>query len=182
VAANLYFLEKHYTDAKRIINTEVETRRIRAQVTLTSGGKPPKVSDAIGWMVEMAGGKQVDYVAAQLSLTVAAIHATTEALTIALLELASHPEIIPRLRNEIIEVLRDAGWSKQALYKMKLMDSFLKESQRLHPVSFLVEQLELLLHRNLLANFFSYFFKYSPAMVSKYLIAKMWRAIADSHV
>jgi cytochrome P450 len=104
-------------------------------MTLAGGGKPPKVSDAIGWMVEIAGGKQVDYVAAQLSLTVAAIHATTEALTIALLDLVTYPETIPQLRQEVIQVLGDGGWTKQSLYKMKLMDSFLKESQRLHPVS-----------------------------------------------
>lgn len=131
--------EQHYTDAKQIINTEVERRKIRAQITLASGGKPAKVSDAIGWMVEMAGGKEVDYVAAQLSLTVAAIHATTEAVTIALLNLVTYPEIITPLRQEIIEALSKGGWSKQALFKMKLMDSFLKESQRLHPVSSAVQ-------------------------------------------
>jgi cytochrome P450 len=131
--------ERHYADAKKIINTEVERRKIRAEITLASGGKPAKVSDAIGWMVEMAGGKQVDYVAAQLSLTVAAIHATTEALTIALLMLVTYPEIIPLLRQEVIEALSKDGWSKQALFKMKLMDSFLKESQRLHPVSSAVQ-------------------------------------------
>ena len=113
----------------------MERRKIRAEVTLAGGGKPPKVSDAIGWMVEMASGKPVDYVAAQLSLTVAAIHATTEALTIALLDLVTYPETIPQLRQEVIQALGDGGWSKQALYNMKLMDSFLKESQRLHPVS-----------------------------------------------
>ncbi|CAG8960392.1 hypothetical protein HYFRA_00008109 [Hymenoscyphus fraxineus] len=126
--------ERHYADAKQIINTEVERRKIRAQIILASGGKPAKVSDAIGWMVEMSGGKEVDYVAAQLSLTVASIHATTEALTSALLDLVTYPEIIPPLRQEIIEALSTGGWSKQALFKMKLMDSFLKESQRLHPV------------------------------------------------
>ncbi|KAL4928017.1 cytochrome P450 [Aspergillus undulatus] len=131
-------IQQHYTDAKRIIETEVERRRVRAEVTLASGGKPPKVSDAIGWMVEVAAGKKgVDYVAAQLSLTVAAIHATTEALTVALLDLVTYPEAIPQLRREVIEVLGGdgGGWSKQALYRMKLMDSFLKESQRLHPPS-----------------------------------------------
>lgn len=127
--------EQHYTDAKKIINNEVERRRTRAEIALASGRKTPKVSDAIGWMVEMAGGKKVDYVAAQLSLTVAAIHATTEALTVAMLDLVTYPEIIPQLRQEVIQVLGEGGWSKQALYKMKLMDSFLKESQRLHPVS-----------------------------------------------
>jgi cytochrome P450 len=130
-----YTLERHYKDAKTIISTEVARRKVQAEVTLAAGGNPPKVSDAIGWMVEMAGGKPVDYVAAQLSLTVAAIHATTEALTVALLDLVTYPELITQLRKEIIDVLKDGRWSKQALYKMKLMDSFLKESQRLHPVS-----------------------------------------------
>ena len=93
------------------------------------------MSDTVGWMVEMSRGKKVDYVAAQLSLTVAAIHATTEALTCAMADLVAHPSVIHELRQEIIQVVGEAGWTKQALYKMKLMDSFLKESQRIHPVS-----------------------------------------------
>ena len=93
------------------------------------------MSDTVGWMVEMSRGKKVDYVAAQLSLTVAAIHATTEALTCAMADLVAHPSVIHELRQEIIQVVGEAGWTKQALYKMKLMDSFLKESQRMHPVS-----------------------------------------------
>lgn len=108
----------------------------RAQKALAAGGKPPKMSDTIGWMVEISQGKQIDYVAAQLSLTVAAIHATTEALTTALVDLVTYPEIIPRLREEIIQVITEEGWTKQTLYKLRFMDSFLKESQRLHPVSF----------------------------------------------
>jgi Cytochrome P450 len=127
--------EKHYSDATKIILPEVQKRKERAEKALATGGKPPKMSDAIGWMVEMARGKQIDYIAAQLSLTVAAIHATTEALTTALVDLAIYPEIISQLREEIIQVLSEDGWSKQSLYKMKLMDSFLKESQRMHPVS-----------------------------------------------
>ena len=129
------FLEKHYSDASKIIFPEVLKRKERAEKALAAGGKPPKMSDAIGWMVEMARGEQIDYVAAQLSLTVASIHATTEALTAALVDLATYSGIIPQLREEVIQVIGEEGWSKQALYKMKLMDSFLKESQRMHPVS-----------------------------------------------
>ncbi|KAI1135172.1 cytochrome P450 [Hypoxylon sp. FL0543] len=128
-------IQQHYTDASKIISTEVERRRIRAKTLLAAGQKPPRVSDAIGWMVEVAGEEKVDYVASQLSLTVASIHATTEALTIALLDIATYPKIAAELRQEVIEVLKSDGWSKQALYNLKLMDSFLKESQRLHPPS-----------------------------------------------
>jgi hypothetical protein len=128
------FQEKHYSDATRIILPEVEKRKLRAEKVLAAGGKPPITSDTIGWMVEMARGKHVDYVAAQLSLTVAAIHATTEALTCALADLVTHPDTIPQLRKEMIQVVGEEGWSKQTLYKLKLLDSFLKESQRMHPV------------------------------------------------
>jgi cytochrome P450 len=110
-------------------------RRKRAQKALVAGNKPPAMSDTIGWMVEISGERKVDYVAAQLSLTVAAIHATTEALTSALADLAIRPHIIPKLREEMIRVIRQEGWSAQGLYKMRLLDSFLKESQRMHPVS-----------------------------------------------
>jgi hypothetical protein len=34
----------------------------------------------------------------------------------------------------MIQVVGEEGWSKQTLYKLKLLDSFLKESQRMHPV------------------------------------------------
>ncbi|KAI6369733.1 hypothetical protein MCOR25_004362 [Pyricularia grisea] len=128
-------IQRHYADASRIISAEVESRRRRAEQLLSKGKKPPRVSDAIGWMVEVANGKKVDYVAAQLSLTVASIHATTEALTVALMDVANYPEIKKELREEVIQVVGESGWSKQTLYNMKLMDSFLKESQRLHPPS-----------------------------------------------
>jgi hypothetical protein len=65
----------------------MKKRYIRAEVTLRAGGKLAKVSDDLGWMVEMSQGERVNYVAAQLLLTVAAFHATTEDLTIAPLDL-----------------------------------------------------------------------------------------------
>jgi len=40
------------------------------------------------------------------------------------------------LREEIVEVLREeGGWTKNVFSKLHLMDSFLKESQRMVPVS-----------------------------------------------
>lgn len=121
------YLERHYRDATRIILSEVQRRQERAQQALAAGDKPPRVSDTIGWMVEMSRGKPVDYVAAQLSLTVAAIHATTEVLTTALVDLITYPDTIHSLREEIVRVIGTEGWSKRSLSKMKLMDSFLKE-------------------------------------------------------
>lgn len=123
-------LRKEVRDARKLIMPEVEERRKRAEALIASGEKPPKAADAISWMVEVARGRSVDYVGAQLALSMAAIHTTSETTINAVLELCENPEIVPMLRKEMIEVLSKNGWSKVSLYKMKLLDSFLKEVQR----------------------------------------------------
>lgn len=125
-------LRKEVRDAKRLILPEVERRRKRAEQALAAGEKPPKAADTIGWMVEMSKGRQVDYVAGQLSLTTAAIHTTAETTSKCIYQLCDNPEIVQPLREEMIQVLREDGWSKTSLYKMKLLDSFLKEVQRIN--------------------------------------------------
>lgn len=75
-----------------------------------------------------------------------AIHTTTELLTGTLLDLAQNNDFIDSLRREMIPVLKEqntvgngdaegagkTSWKKNSLYKLKLLDSALKESQRLH--------------------------------------------------
>lgn len=87
-----------------------------------------------------------DIADAQLALSVVAIHTTSELLTGILLDLAQNQGFIQELRDEAIDVLtkdREASetvednsgktaWKKTSLYQMKLMDSALKESQRMH--------------------------------------------------
>ena len=65
----------------------------------------------------------------------AAIHTTTETTCQALLDICEYPDVADELRKEIVEVLSAEGWAKTSLYKLKLMDSFLKESQRMRPLS-----------------------------------------------
>lgn len=127
-------LRAQVRDARELIMPEVEKRKERAQKALEAGQKPPKTADTIGWMYEIARGREVDYVAAQLSLTMAAIHTTTEATTQALIDICENPEIVQPMREEIIAVISENGWTKASLQKLKLMDSFLKESQRYSPM------------------------------------------------
>ena len=128
-------LRKAVKDAHKLIDPEVERRRARVQKALDAGQKPPKVSDTIGWMHEVSRGRQIDYVAGQLSLSLAAIHTTTEATTQVIIDICEHPEVVKPLREEIISVIGEHGWAKTSLYKLKLMDSFLKESQRVNSMS-----------------------------------------------
>ncbi|KAF5347217.1 hypothetical protein D9758_011089 [Tetrapyrgos nigripes] len=68
-----------------------------------------------------------------LAVNFAAVH-TTSAFTYALFNLAAHPEIVDPLRKEVEHVLEREGWSKVGMVQMKLLDSFLKESERMNGV------------------------------------------------
>jgi len=58
-----------------------------------------------------------------------------QAVTHALFDLASNPEYLKPLREEVEEVTNREGWTKAALDQMCKVDSFVKESQRFRPVS-----------------------------------------------
>ncbi|CAD6444951.1 574f7162-9d91-4dd4-b04b-ccc169e0b55a [Sclerotinia trifoliorum] len=79
----------------------------------------------------------------QMTLSFAAIHTTSMAISHVLFDLASHPEFIEPLREEIEQVIAEDGTEvdgsglrnlkQQSFTKLKKLDSFLKESQRLNP-------------------------------------------------
>lgn len=72
----------------------------------------------------------------QLLATFASIYNLSNALTYVVFDLAAHPECISELRDELNEVLSDgAAIDKQTLPKLRKLDSFVKESQRLSPPS-----------------------------------------------
>ncbi|RDL30469.1 uncharacterized protein BP5553_10347 [Venustampulla echinocandica] len=78
--------------------------------------------------------------AAQLLVAFAAIHTTSNQLTNMLYDLAAHPEYHEPLRLEIEEVLAsgsDHALFKGSLPKLRKLDSFMKESQRLYPPALL---------------------------------------------
>ncbi|KAF2218367.1 cytochrome P450 [Elsinoe ampelina] len=122
-------------DAETLIMPEVQRRIERVQKAQAAGIKPPKTSDTIGWMYEVSRGRKVNYAHGQLSLSLAAIHTTSETTTQAIYDLCTYPEIQEQLREEVVQVLSAEGWAKTSLYKLKLMDSFLKESQRVNNMS-----------------------------------------------
>ncbi|PGG95904.1 hypothetical protein AJ79_09814 [Helicocarpus griseus UAMH5409] len=91
--------------------------------------------DGIVWMHETANGQPYDPVIIQLGVSVTAIHTTTDLLTQTILDIVAHPEIITPLRKEIEQVVAEDGWRNMTLQKMKLLDSVVKETQRLKPAS-----------------------------------------------
>ncbi|KKY28744.1 putative cytochrome p450 [Diplodia seriata] len=118
--------------ARALIVPEIEQRRAKV-AEAASRGEKVKGKDTVAWMDEVAKGRPYDPVVNQLFFSVVALHTTGDLITHAILDLVTHPEVIEDLRDEVRQVLKEDGWKKTSLYKMKLMDSFLKESQRLNP-------------------------------------------------
>lgn len=93
-------LRKSVRDAHKMIVPEVKKRKAAVDAARAAGEKPPKVADTIGWMYDIAKGEDLDFVSGQLSLTMAAIHTTTESVCRALLDLCKYPELAAAARRD----------------------------------------------------------------------------------
>ncbi|KAF2086784.1 cytochrome P450 [Saccharata proteae CBS 121410] len=100
-----------------------------------------KMDDLTQWMLNKAGVSWLkDYRSqadVQVQLALAAIHTTTMTTTHILYDLATYPEFIEPLREELRTVLKETnGMQKETMNKLKKLDSFMKESQRFNPPGF----------------------------------------------
>jgi cytochrome P450 len=72
-----------------------------------------------------------------LTVNFAAIHTTSVTFMHAFYYLATFPEYMQPLREEVEEAVKSEGWTKPALDQMHKLDSFIKESLRLHSIMIL---------------------------------------------
>ena len=126
-------LRKDLAICRRILSKTVAERKAKQSAQEKQGKAANQVEDSLEWMEKFAQGKSYDPAVVQLSLSMAAIHTTTDLMTWLLLCIAQHPECVHAMRQEIVSVLNADGWKKTSLYNLKLMDSVMKESQRLKP-------------------------------------------------
>ncbi|PKX92974.1 putative cytochrome P450 monooxygenase [Aspergillus novofumigatus IBT 16806] len=121
-------IRRELKEATEIITPGLEAAR--------KANQPPKrYNDAMQWMEECAKGQPYSPAEAQTAFSIVAIHTTSDMLTQVVLYLCTLPEVIQPLREEIVALIQEGGWKKTALYKLKLMDSVLKESQRMKRVN-----------------------------------------------
>ncbi|KAI0800572.1 cytochrome P450 [Fomes fomentarius] len=122
----------------RKLKPVIQKRRSKFQES--SGKWEDAPDDLLQWCIEeaMAKGYSDDSVVLRiLSINFAALHTSTLSLTHALYDLATYPENLHPLREEIEEVVASEGWTKNGLNKMRKLDSFLKESHRWNGLTFL---------------------------------------------
>ncbi|KAJ5345158.1 hypothetical protein N7452_003162 [Penicillium brevicompactum] len=121
--------------AREIMKPILAQRAREKEMTVKYGRVPKPNDNALQWMEDIADGRPFDPVVMQLSLATVANVTTADFLTKALLDICGKDALVSELREEMITVLRDDGMEKTSMYKLRLMDSFLKESQRLKPLS-----------------------------------------------
>ncbi|KAH6625922.1 ent-kaurene oxidase [Boeremia exigua] len=124
---------RDFNKAVDIITPVIEQRRKLKEEARLKGEKVPSYNDAIEWAEMETQCHPYDPASFQLALSFAAIHTTTDLVSQTMMLLALHSEVLVPLRKEIVDVLQVEGWTKSALFKMRLLDSTIKEAQRIKP-------------------------------------------------
>lgn len=119
--------------ARKIVEPLFKKRREETAESLRNGMTPERKYDSIQWLEECADGRPYDETVLELALFLAAVHTTSDLMTKVMVDLCQHPDLIEPLREEISTNVAQYGWDKLGLHELKLMDSVLKESQRINP-------------------------------------------------
>ncbi|KAI1793082.1 cytochrome P450 [Ganoderma leucocontextum] len=99
---------------------------------------PDKPNDMLQWIIDEGVARNqsdVSIVKRIFLVNFAAIHTSSTSITHALFDLASMPECIPTLREEIESVIATDGWTKAAMGNMWKLDSLFRESSRHHGIN-----------------------------------------------
>jgi cytochrome P450 len=110
-------------------------RRAEIQAARAEGRAPAVPDDSIEWFRTASRGRDYPEVWIQLGLIQVAIQTTSDLMCQSVLNLCAHPEYVQPLREEAAAVLGKHGLFKESLSELRLLDSFIKETQRLKPVS-----------------------------------------------
>lgn len=98
-----------------------------------------KPMDSLQWIIDVAPPEELknpeNLMYRMLHVNVAAVHTTGLTYHNCMFDLALSTDIHAELRNEINDAVTTHSWTGQALARMRKLDSFMLESQRLAPIS-----------------------------------------------
>lgn len=125
---------RNLCQAKALVAPIVRQRR---KLEALGDEKYEKPNDFLQWLMDEAwserDGQPEALVHRMLVLALASVHTTSMTAAQVLFDLIEHPEYIEPIREEIVQALdEEGGWKKTTLTKLRKLDSFMKESQRLN--------------------------------------------------
>ncbi|KAM0283941.1 hypothetical protein ACHAO9_009467 [Fusarium lateritium] len=114
---------------------------VASRIDAMSDPSYEKPDDFLQWLIDgkdkFPDKNSQNLAKVQLGLTFAAVHTTTLTATNAFYDLAAMPELQAELREEVREAVSQSNnvFTSNTLQAMKKMDSFLKETLRVHPAT-----------------------------------------------
>ncbi|RYC64289.1 hypothetical protein CHU98_g1916 [Xylaria longipes] len=128
-------VEDYYKRTRKVIDPILKKRRDMKKAALAAGEPAPVFNDCLEWIEQESKdlNSEYDVVKFQLILSTVAIGTTTDLLHSVIIDLIQHPETMQAVRDEIVHVLGQEGWKKTSIYNLKLLDSVIKETQRIKP-------------------------------------------------
>ncbi|KAF2198223.1 cytochrome P450 monooxygenase-like protein [Delitschia confertaspora ATCC 74209] len=128
--------------AKRLLVPEIKRRQAEPASLKSSSSK--REENLLDWMIDLGTQTETapkDLAHLEVVMSLASIHTSQMNAVHVLYDLASLPGYIEVLREEIRQVIKEDGpwmqWDKTSFYKLKKLDSFMRESQRMNPPSLL---------------------------------------------
>ncbi|KAI0972981.1 cytochrome P450 [Xylaria arbuscula] len=94
-----------------------------------------KPIDMLQWLADSARGsdRNPDVLAHNmLFMALASVHTSSATLIHVLFDLCANPEFMEQLRQDVQQAVDESGWTLAGIAKMKKVDSFMKESQRMN--------------------------------------------------
>jgi cytochrome P450 len=127
--------KEHVTAARTMLAAVLQDHAKARDSVIAEGRRPPPLDDTLTLVSEATVGRPqpINHAAVQLAFAISAPHTTSEAFRQVLLDLCIYTELVQPLREEIKNVMRDNNPDIDiaALSKLYLLDSVMKESQRL---------------------------------------------------
>ncbi|KAL8685502.1 MAG: hypothetical protein Q9224_005790, partial [Gallowayella concinna] len=145
--------QRYIQQAQALLVPEILRRQeLKASKTLDKNTEDTLLS----WMMEVAQESESspnDLAHMQLMLALAAIHTSQSSAVDILFDLAAHPDDLDQIREEIREAASESdGWQKASYAKLRKLDSFMKESQRVHPPRLLSAQRMMMQENHVLSD------------------------------
>ena len=139
----LYKYHQHFRQQRLIDRIKpIIARRMKESKAVHENAKSPEY-DAVRTLLELLAQFPLDDKAAQdplhtlsheiLQLLWAAGQSPAISITAVLFELLEKQEYLPVLQCEAEEAVAKCGWTHQALNELPIMDSFIRETHRVHP-------------------------------------------------
>lgn len=94
-----------------------------------------KPIDMLQWLADSARGsdRNPDVLAHNmLFMALASVHTSSATIIHVLFDLCANPEFMDELRQDVQQAVSESGWTLASIAKMKKIDSFMKESQRMN--------------------------------------------------